>query len=233
VVIYLENLHNGQDFSAKRDRGSAINVRSIRSFILSYYEGTKVVHSNFENTDTTPILCRTGRPDPDWETLRKSKIDIWCDINLQKAAEEFVLLDDSQRMAIENVLLHDDSKEVPYVYTEKALTFSIMTAWAYVAGVLKENTLRLQRHYGLRKSVKERDPLNAAAMAKGRHKSDPENYRGLGTRNDAKERGRCVELFYLQAESGKGIIPAVVDAAIKRHYTKQAKLEQIRAEKKV
>jgi len=37
----------------------------------------------------------------------------------------------------------------------------------------------------------------------------------------------------LQAESGKGITPAVVDAAIKRHYTKQAKLEQLKAEKKV
>jgi hypothetical protein len=55
----------------------------------------------------------------------------------------------------------------------------------------------------------------------------------LGTRNDVKERGRCVELFYLQAEKGKGITPAVIDVAIKRHYTKQAKLDQLKAEKKV
>ena len=70
-------------------------------------------------------------------------------------------------------------------------------------------------------------------MAEGRHKSDPSNYRGLGTRNDAKERGRCVELFHLQAEKGTGITPAIVDAAIKRHFAKQAKLEQLQAEKKV
>ncbi len=135
------------------------------------------------------------------------------------------MLDDSQRNSIK-------SKAATHGSSEKALNFSIMTAWAFVAGTLKENKVRLDRHYAL-KSTKVKDPLNAEAMAKGRHKSDPENYRGLGTRNDTKERGRCVELFYLQAETGKGIITAVVDAAIKRHYTKQAKLEQLKAEKKV
>lgn len=40
------------------------------------------------------------------------------------------------------------------------------------------------------KSAKSKDPLNAAALAKGRHKTDAENYRGLGYRTDAKERGR-------------------------------------------
>jgi hypothetical protein len=202
---------------------------------LSYYSGKKVDPSKFENIDTTPILCKTGRPDPDWELLRKSKQNIWSDPGLQKSAEEFGLLDDAQRTAIENILLSDDSKSkaVLLVYGEKALTFSVMTAWAYVAGALQTNSVRLQRHYDLKKYNKGKDPLSAGAMAKGRHKSDPENYRGLGTRNDAKERGRCVELFYLQAESGKGITPAVIDAAIKRHYTKQAKLEQLRAEKRV
>jgi hypothetical protein len=70
-------------------------------------------------------------------------------------------------------------------------------------------------------------------MANGRHKSDPENYRGVGTRNDAKERGRCVELFFIQAETDKGITHAVIDAAIKRQYTKLAKLDQLKAEKRV
>jgi hypothetical protein len=55
----------------------------------------------------------------------------------------------------------------------------------------------------------------------------------LGTRSDSKERSRCVELFYIQADKGKGITPALADAAIKRHFTKQAKLEQLKAEKKV
>ncbi len=225
-------LDAGKDFSAKRERGSAINVRSVRSFILSYYSGKSVEPSqNFENTDTTPPVCRTGRPDPDWEHLRKGNSDMWADEGLRKAAEEFVLLDQSQLTTIEKMYKQDH--KIPLVYVGKALTFSVMTAWAYVAGILQNNQVRLQRHYDLRNTTTERDPLNAAAMADGRHKSDPSNYRGLGTRSDTKERGRCVELFYLQAEKGTGITPAIVDAAIKRHFAKQAKLEQLQAEKKV
>lgn len=224
-------LDPGKDFSAKRQRGSAITVRSVRSFILSYYSGKKIDALQFENTDTTPIICRTGRPDPDWDQLRKDNTNMWSDEALKTAAKEFGNLDQAQRTVIEE--MYAQNHNIPLVYGEKALTFSVMTAWAYVAGILQTNPVRLNKHYDLRNTTKGREPLNAAEMAKGRHKSDPENYRGLGTRNDAKERGRCVELFYLQAESGKGITPAVIDASIKRHYTKQAKLEQLKAEKKV
>jgi hypothetical protein len=156
---------------------------------------------------------------------------MWSDEALETAARQFVRLDQAQHAAIQTMYAQDNT--IDLVYEDKALTFSIMTAWAYVAGILQTNETRLQRHYDLANTTKGRDPLSAQAMAKGRHKSDSENYRGLGTRNDSKERGRCVELFYLQAEKGSGITPALVDAAIKRHYTKQAKLEQLKAEKKV
>lgn len=223
-------LDSGKDFSAKRQRSSPMTVRAIRSFILSYYLGRKVDPARFENIDTTPILCRTGKPDPDWDKLRKENKTIWSDEGLKKAAQEFVLLDQAQRAAV--LEAYKQNSDVSLVYAEKAINFAIMTAWAFIAGILQSNPTRLERHYGLKKA-KGKDPLNAQAMAEGRHKNDPENYRGLGTRNDAKERGRCVELFYLQAESSKGITPAVIDAAIKRHYTKQAKLDQLKAEKKV
>jgi hypothetical protein len=192
--------------------------------------GQKVDPVQFENIDTTPILCRTGKPDPDWDRLRKENTTIWSDEKLKRAAQEFVFFDQAQRIAVEEA--YKQSGDASLVYAEKAINFAVMTAWAFIAGVLQSNPARLERHYDLKKA-RGRDPLNAQAMAKGRHKSDPENYRGLGTRNDVKERGRCVELFYLQAESGKGISSAVIDAAIKRHYTKQAKLDQLKAEKKV
>lgn len=107
----------------------------------------------------------------------------------------------------------------------------MLSAWAYVAGMLHSNNVRLKRHYALHSQ--KRDPLNAAALAKGRHKSDPENYRGLGYRTDPKERGRFVELFYLQAEKGDGITKSLIDAAIKRYHAKQAVLEAREAEEKV
>lgn len=224
-------LDPGKDFSAKGQRGSAITIRLVRSFILNYYLGTKVDPLKFENTNTTPIICRTGKLDADWEQLRREKADFLKEKGLRTAAKEFVTLDQVQRNAIEDMYEQDNT--IPSVYADKALTFAIMTAWAYVAGILQSNQQRLQKHYDLKTTIEGRDPLNAKEMAKGRHKSDPSNYRGLGTRNDPKERGRCVELFYLQAESGRGITGAVIDAAIKSHYAKQAKLEQIQAVKKV
>ena len=49
-------------------------------------------------------------------------------------------------------------------------------------------------------------------------------------RMDAKERGRFVELFYLQAEKGEGITKASVELAIKKFHAKQAQLEVMEAE---
>jgi hypothetical protein len=53
-----------------------------------------------------------------------------------------------------------------------------------------------KRHYALA-DVTATDPLNAKALATGRHKSDESNYRGLGYRTDPRERGQMVELFGL------------------------------------
>lgn len=223
-------LEKGDDFSSRRQKSNPINVRSVRSFILNFYFGKLVNPDDYENIDTTPVLVKTGKPDNDWDEFRKSHPEIWDDSSLEQAGKEYVLLDNAQELAIEKLRIAN--KKIPPAYSEKALNFAVMTGWAYVAGLLQKNPVRLQRHYDLSRS-KEKDPLNAEAMAKGRHKTDPENYRGLGTRNDSKERGRCVELFYAQAEKGSGITPAIIDIAIKRYHIKQDKLELDLAEKRV
>jgi hypothetical protein len=160
-------LDAGKDFSAKRQRSSPMTVRAVRSFIFSYYLGRKVDPAKFESSDTTPILCRTGKPDPDWDKLRKENKTIWSDEDLKNAAREFVLLDQAQRAVVQEACKQDS--EVSLVYTEKAMNFAIMTAWAFIAGILQSNPTRLERHYALKK-VKDKDPLNAQAMAEGRHK---------------------------------------------------------------
>ena len=111
------------------------------------------------------------------------------------------------------------------------MNLAVISAWAFVAGMLQKNEKRLKRHYVLAETAG-RDPLNANALARGRHRTDPENYRGLGYRTDTKERGRFVELFFLQAESGNGINAATIDAAIKQYHAKQAHLDAIRAKEK-
>lgn len=215
-------LDPGQDFSAKRKLGSAITVRAARSFIMNFYLGQDIDTVKFQDSDTTPILCKTGKPDPDWDNFKAEHPDIWMNQELAEAGKHFMLLDKIQREKIEE--LREKDRKIPSSYADKALTFSVMNGWAYISGTLQNNETRLQRHYNLPES-KGKDPLNSMAMADGRHKSDPENYRGLGTRNNAKERGRLVELFFLQAEKGKGITPKVIDLAIKRYHIKQDLLE--------
>ena len=108
---------------------------------------------------------------------------------------------------------------------EKGLNLAILASWAFVAGVLQKNSVRLARHFALANPKRNRDPLNAAVLAKGRHKTDSDNYRGLGNRTDKPERGRFAELFFHQAENGKGITKASVDLAIARFHAKQALLD--------
>ena len=117
-------------------------------------------------------------------------------------------------------------------FAVKALNYAVLSAWAYTAGMLHENNVRLPRHYGLREA-KGKDPLNAAVLAKGRHKTDKEQYRGLGYRTDPKERGRFVELFYAQAERGNGITKTLVDYAIKQYHAKLSMIDALEAKEKV
>jgi hypothetical protein len=106
---------------------------------------------------------------------------------------------------------------------------AVLSAWAYVAGLLSGNEVRLTRHYALSDTAG-RDPLNAVELSRARHRTDPDTYRGLGFRTDPKERGRMVELFSLQAEDGAGISKRGIELAIAKYHAKQAQLEVVKVE---
>lgn len=209
-------LSSGKDFSDQHVRG-AVSVRMVRSFIVNYFKGKSV--QDFDKTATTPILCLSGDEDEDWNLLVDSTPDIWQDSKLKKAGKEFSLLVTAQRTAFVG-------KKVKPDFPNKALNIAVMAAWAYVAGVLSNNSTRLQRHYDL-KSARNHDPLNAENLAKGRFKSDSVGYRGLGNRTDAKERGRLVELFHMQAEDGSGISYNLIQNAIRKYEMKVIALEMV------
>ena len=216
-------LSSGEDFADKRKRGAQITVSAARTFILNYFRGDKVTSETFEKTETSPKICKSGGIDTDWEDLRANK-KIWKDTKLETAGREFAGLVAKQREAFKG------KKKGAADFREKALNNAVLSAWSYTAGLLNSNSTRLARHYGL-KDQNGRDPLNAAALAKGRHQTDAENYRGLGYRTDAKERGRFVELFYSQAEKGEGITSQLIDLALKKYHAKQAVLAVQDAEK--
>lgn len=214
-----------QDFTDKYERGGPISVQMARTFILNYYLGKGISPKNFERTETIPKVCPRGQEDAEWEELVATDDNIWTDSGLEKAAQEFFAVVRAQREWFK-------SKKARRDRPEKALNIAVLSAWAFVAGVLQQNTQRLKRHFDLRKT-KGKDPLNANALDKGKHKTDDDSYRGLGFRTDPRERGRFVELFYLQAEKGTGVTSAVVRAAIANYHAKVANLEAIKAKEKV
>lgn len=222
-------LASGQDFADRRARGNPITVRAARTFIFNYLRGTAVDAKKFASVDTTPTVLRSGVEVEEWRALRASHPDLWEDKGLEKAGREFAALVVAQRSYFTDG--KGKTKPGQADSAEKAMNFAVLSAWAFIAGVLSSNKARLKRHFELRLATS-RDPLNSAALAKGRHKTDPENYRGLGYRTDAKERARLAELFFLQAEDGSKITASGIDLAIKKSVAKEALLEVSRAAEK-
>ncbi len=220
-------LEPGQDFSDSYERGGSLSVKMARTFVTNYFKGERVSTKDFNLTDTTPVVCPTGTSDPEWEKLKTDNPDLWTHSKLLEAAKEFSGLVNAQR----NSFKGKQSPKPKPDYPEKALNVAVLSAWAYTAGVLQGNATRLKRHFNIRTATG-KDPLNADALAKGRHKTDPQNYRGLGYRTDPQERGRFVERFYLQAEEGSGITPSAIDIAIKQFHVKQAQLDVLKAKAK-
>jgi len=223
-------LLKGEDFSDVRKRGQAVTVMAARTFIMNYYEGKRVDPSKIDTTETTPLLAETGLEAGDWSEFKKENPDWFKDEKLKEVGKEFALLCDAQNKFFSSKVGKGQKPNLDYA--EKALNYAIIAAWAFVAGMLQSNEVRLKRHFGLRMSSS-LDPLNASVLAAGRHKTDPTNYRGLGYRTGPKERGRLVELFYSNTERGEGIVKSLVDLAIKKYHAKQAMLEVKEAQEKI
>lgn len=221
-------LREHEDFADRKQRGSRFTVRAARTFIMNYYEGSAITSKDFSDRKTTPVLAKTGGVDDEWERLKLNHPGMWEDAKLLAAGRALSELMKKQK----SVFTREDGKVSNGDYADKASSYAIVAAWAFVAGVLSDNPTRLERHYALAQFEKT-DPLNAKALARAKHKTDPDNYRGLGTRMDAKERGRLAELSFFQAEKGSGITKELADAAIARFYAKQAMLEAREAESKV
>lgn len=216
-------LEEDQDFADKPGRTNPITVKEARSFIVNYYLGKNVKDTEFSSHDTTPILVESGTRNPRaWDEVKKANPNLWEDEKLLEAGKAFAELREAQFAVFYNS--QQKRYNGPADYRHKAKNLALLAGWAFVAGCLSGNQTRLKRHYGLKDKSKTKDPLRADLLANGRHASDPANYRGLGYRSDAKERGRFVELFWLQAENGSGVTRNSVDLAIQEYEAKQATL---------
>jgi hypothetical protein len=207
----------GQDFGDRPSSGGRLTVNLVRTFIHNFYAGKQVAGEMFKEIDTTPILYRAGKDDDEWEKVLDENPGLWEDQALLHAGQEYAKLIAAQRAAFKG-------KSVSRDYPNKATNVAILAAWAYTTGMFQNRPQKLARHYAL-STAKGRDPLNAAELAKGRHKSDPPGYRGLGHRTDARERAQMVELFNLIADKGENITQKNINAAVYAWFAKRAVIE--------
>jgi len=202
-----------RDFADKRNP-LIPTVRIARTIIVNFYSAMEASNDHFHQ----PIICRSGGMDENYQEIRE-KID-WSDKALIKMGEQFARLHKLQRETVIN------RREDRYAeFSRKALSLSVTASWAYAAGLFQRNTDYLQNHYALPDIVSPPDdPLNAKALSEARHKViDRDTYRGLGTRSDARELGRMLEVFLVQATkaSKRGITKKLANVAIENYEAKR------------
>ena len=210
-------LKASQDFGDTKSRGGALTVDLARTFIENFYAGKSAKMKDFKKTETTPYLYKSGQDDDRWQSFLDEHPDLWKDKKLLKAGQEFVRLVNAQKAAFAG-------KKAPKDYPLKATNAAVLSAWAYAAGMFQVHQDRLKRHYGIADHTGH-DPLNSSVLASGRHRSDKDNYRGLGNRTDARERAQMVELFEVISGKSEKITAKNVNAAIYAWFAKQALLD--------
>jgi hypothetical protein len=173
-----------------------ITTQGARSFVVSFFKGRQageqVREDQLDKNTYEPYLCQTGIAlDEEYRQLtEKIGNELWADKELLDAGKAFARLHKAQFDAIRK------SKSNYKVFRMKAMSPSVLTAWAYVAGLLKPHPRRLQVHLTVPQPPKGApDPLNAEEMANFRYYQDVDSSRGLGTRSIMKDRQRMAQVF--------------------------------------
>lgn len=207
-------LDTAQDFADRRSPDTP-TVRIARTLIVNYYLGKgasdiEVYHQ--------PVICKSGGIDDEYFKIR-SNIE-WADENLLEMGRQFASLHTQQRDTVAN---RDNDKYAEFA--RKALSLAVVASWAFAAGLFQRNSAYLTNLYSLTHSTTPPDdPLNAKALSLARKKgTDPDTYRGLGTRSSARELGRMLEVFLVLATKAKRRINReLANAAIQSYEAKRA-----------
>ena len=205
-------LEQRTDFSDRRSP-DVLTVRLARTLVMNFYRGKGAREIDGFHQ---PVLSKSGGVDPEYVKLRQHLN--WEDNCLLEMGKEFARLHKVQRESVSGRETDDYAE-----YARKALSLAVVASWAYAAGLFNSDPNYLKNLYALcDKLAPGEDPLNAKALSKACLKgTDPETYRGLGTRSSPGELGRMLEVFLVMAEKGKKITKDLANAAIKRHEAKR------------
>jgi hypothetical protein len=219
-------LDKGEDFADRRSP-EIPTVRIARTLLVNFFLGKEAK----EITDFhQPILCKSGGLDEDYLKVRR-KID-WTDSSLLEMGKQFARLHKQQKDTISGRKENNSAE-----FARKALSMAVVASWAYAAGLFQRYPDFLKHLYSIPDSTtRPEDPLNAEALSKARLKGvDQDTYRGLGTRNNAKELGRMLEVFLVLATkaSKKRITKELANAAIQSYEAKRAVYEANKVLKRI
>ena len=202
-------LKKGDDFPDQGTRSEKVTVKLARTFVTNFYKGKEKMNElNNKDQDKNiyePHLCESGdNLDLEYKRIITNYGDeIWKSDSLIKAGKAFTLLHNTQYNAVKSSKILPNRKG----FRDKAITESVISAWAYVAGLLQGDLSRLENHYSIPKlSQTIPDPLNAKEMSTFRHDSDDITYRGLGTRSAIKDRQRMAQLFLARSLGKEKVI---------------------------
>lgn len=211
-------LEKGEDFADRR-RPEIPTVRVARTLLVNFFMGKEAAEIDGFHQ---PVLCKSGGVDDEYMKTR-NKIN-WSDPNLIEMGKQFSRLHKKQREAV--ISRNEDSSAE---FARKALSLSVVASWAYAAGLFQKDQEYLKSFYSLVENVTSKeDPLNAKALSQARLKgTDPDTYRGLGTRSGPGELGRMLEVFLVLATkaSKKKITKDLANAAIQSYEAKRAVYE--------
>ena len=214
-------LKKGEDFADRKSPDSP-TVRIARTLLVNFHLGMKAKDDDFHH----PIVCKSGGVDEDYMKVRK-KIK-WSGKTLAEMGKQFARLHKAQRQRVSS-----REKDSYAEFARKALSLCVVGSWAYAVGLFQSKSKFIKNHYNLPDSVTApNDPLNAKALSFARLKgTDPDTYRGLGTRANSRELGRMLEVFLVQASkaSKRGITKKLANAAIQSYEAKRATYEANKA----
>lgn len=189
-------LKKDEDFLDAGSRAEGLTTQLARSFVVSYFKGKQAGEQlKPEQLDMNvyePYLCQSGMVlDEEYRKLTEEKGSaLWSDKSLLEAGKSFAKLHAAQYAAVRKSPLNRRR------YRMKAFVPSVLTAWAYVAGLLQAHPSRLAIHMTVPAAPKGiPDPLNAGESANFKYYQDPENLRGLGIRAALKDRQRMAQVF--------------------------------------
>jgi hypothetical protein len=203
-----------KDFAERKNNDGIITARLARTFVVNFVVAKQYLGEKERKAFSSLIANEANEAYLKWD--QETRLSVLKDASLFEAGQKFAKLHKKQQESVRK----DKELSKTAEFRVKALTPSIISAWAFAAGLLLKDKTRISKLYKLPDLCGAKNPLAVKEMSEYKHQSDLKTYRGLGTRSDKKERGKLIELFLLYSEKQQPVINHnLIDAAVTNYLS--------------